>query len=408
MDDTRFSSRQRLVAFLCFFAYLSAYLTRLNISIALPDITEHLGYSDISAVSFIPGTFFWCYALGQLVSGWVGDRVSPKYMIGIGLAGSSLFNILFSLCGSLIPMIFIWGLNGIFQSMLWAPIMRTIVLNFSGKRLGKMTFMMSMTLVFGYSISWSASTVIKNILSWRYVFIVPAALAAVFVCVWFLLYKKEGEISVEGNRSADSRVSALFRLKYFPVMLCLILFVSLSHGIIKESINTWLPTMLESVGIFSLSSTLGVLIIVPVVNFTGIVLMKLIMSKGKANSFFTVFILLVLSLIVAAFAALFSNIHIAVLIGLTIAMSGLTFATNPVLTAYFPIEFARWNCVSTFAGIIDCTIYIGAALSSPLTGLLVNGNDWTPVTVMWVVVLLLASFVSLFLKKCSARFFSNN
>ena len=98
MEDTRFSSRQRLVAFLCFFAYLSAYLTRLNISIALPDITEHLGYSDISAVSFIPGTFFWCYALGQLVSGWVGDRVSPKYMIGIGLAGSSLFNILFSLC----------------------------------------------------------------------------------------------------------------------------------------------------------------------------------------------------------------------------------------------------------------------------------------------------------------------
>lgn len=406
-EQLRFSPRQRLISVLCFCAYLFAYLIRVNLSIALPDITEYLGFSDTSAVGHIPGTFFWTYAIGQLVSGWLGDRISPKYMIGVGLSVSVVINILFAFSNSLSLMIVLWALNGIFQSMLWAPIMKTIVLNFEGERLRKMTFAMSLTLVFGYTISWSASTIIKTFLGWRFVFIIPAILTFVFVICWFVLYKREGERQLISENGASTKLSSLFHIKSFLTVITLIIFVCIFHGIIKESINTWLPTMMDSLGTFSLSSTLGVLIIVPMVNFVGIMLMKFIMSKGKANAFFTIFILLLVSLIVSIVAAIFCDIHVAVLVGLTVAMSGLTFAVNPVLTAFLPLEFAKWNCVSTVAGLIDCAIYVGAAFSSPLTSFLADGSDWSLVTVMWAVVLVVATVASVLLKHFSSKIFAD-
>ncbi|MBQ6051925.1 MAG: MFS transporter [Clostridia bacterium] len=403
----RFTSRQKLIASLCFGAYLSAYLMRVNISIALPDIAKYLGYSDISAIGYIPGAFFWTYALGQLISGWLGDRISPKYMIAVGLFCSVVSNLAFSFASSLSSMIILWAVNGVFQSMLWAPIMKTIVLNFDGVRLGKMTFLMSMTLVVGYSLSWSASTVIKTFLDWRFVFSIPAVVGGIFAVVWTVLYKKDTSVPAFGKNTVSSKFSSLFRLKYFPLTVVLMLAVGLLHGIIKESINTWLPTMMDSFGSFSLSSTLGVLVIVPIINFIGIVFMRVIMAKGKSNSFYTVSVLLVISLAVAVVSVSLSFNTFA-LVALTVALSGLTFASNPVLTAFFPIEFAKWNCVSTVAGTVDCMIYFGAALSSPLTGFLADGSDWSRVTLMWSAVLLLAVISSVLLKKVSAKFFKTN
>lgn len=403
----KFTPRQKLIAFLCFGAYLSAYLIRVNISIALPDISKHLGYTDISSIGYIPGAFFWTYAIGQLISGWIGDRVSPRYMIFVGLFTSALINILFSFSSSFPIMIILWALNGVFQSMLWAPIMKTIVLNFEGIRLGKMTFLMSMTLVVGYSLSWSASTVIKTFLNWHYVFLIPALFSGLFAVVWIILYKKDQKLTAFGEKSFASDFRSLFSLKYFAVTVIFMLIVGLLHGIIKESINTWLPTMMESFGSFSLSSTLGVLVVVPVVNFIGIVLMRTIMSRGRLNSFYTIFILLLISLAVSVLASIFSFSTVALIV-MTVALSGLTFASNPVLTAFFPIEFAKWNCVSTVAGTVDCVIYLGAALSSPLTGFLANGNDWSKVTIMWSVVLFLAAVVSAILKRTSSAFFKSN
>ncbi|MBR5721789.1 MAG: MFS transporter [Clostridia bacterium] len=403
----KFTGRQKLIAILCFGAYLSAYLMRVNISIALPEIAKYLGYTDISAIGYIPGAFFWTYALGQLISGWLGDRISPKYMIAVGLFCSAVINLTFSFASSLTAMIILWAINGAFQSMLWAPIMKTIVLNFEGTRLGKMTFLMSMTLVVGYSLSWSASTIIKTFLDWRFVFSVPAVIGGLFAVVWTVLYKKEESVPAFAQNTVSSKFSSLFRMKYFPATVVLMLAVGLLHGIIKESINTWLPTMMDSFGSFSLSSTLGVLVIVPVINFIGIVFMRMIMAKGKSNSFYTVSVLLIISFAVALLSV-FISLNTVALVVMTIALSGLTFASNPVLTAFFPIEFSKWNCVSTVAGTVDCMIYFGAALSSPLTGFLADGSDWSKVTLMWSAVLLVAVIASVLLKKVSAAFFKTN
>lgn len=109
----------------CFIAYTAAYICRVNLSIAIPGIQSEFGFSNAS-IGLISTSFFWVYALGQLINGFVGDMVSSRTFIFVGLTASALINIAFGLSSVLWMMVLLWSVNGIFQSMLWAPMIKTL------------------------------------------------------------------------------------------------------------------------------------------------------------------------------------------------------------------------------------------------------------------------------------------
>ena len=57
--------------------YLITYMDRSNISVAEPEIAKQFGLSK-SAMGLVLAAFTWAYALGQVPSGWFGDRFGPK------------------------------------------------------------------------------------------------------------------------------------------------------------------------------------------------------------------------------------------------------------------------------------------------------------------------------------------
>jgi sugar phosphate permease len=76
-------SRTRwLVLVLISFMYLITYMDRSNISVAQPEIARQFGLSK-SAMGLILAAFTWAYALGQIPSGWFGDRFGPKRVLAI-------------------------------------------------------------------------------------------------------------------------------------------------------------------------------------------------------------------------------------------------------------------------------------------------------------------------------------
>lgn len=379
---SKFTSKQKLIFILCLIAYTCAYLNRVNISISLPGITNDLGLTNLQTGT-ITSAFFWTYAAGQIISGWLGDRLSPKYMIGIGLAMSSILCFLFSFMNSTLSLSILWALNGLFQSMLWAPIMRIIASNFTGEKLIKATFGISFSLVVGYMISWGTSVLISKMLGWRAIFYIPAVFVALFVVFWFILYKDDEEGVEESLSERKEGGTALRGIKYMPAILTILILVCITHGIVKEGINVWLPTILSQISSFDLESTLGVLLVVPVINFGGILLTKLISDRTKANSYITLVVLFAASVAVALILALTNQISAISMVIFTVLLCGLMFATNPVLTSFIPVSFAQYKCVSTMAGLIDSTIYVGAALSGIFTGLLTTDSDWSGVFWLW-------------------------
>ena len=400
----KFSAYQIKIFLFCWGAYTCAYLNRVNMSIAIPGISADLGIS-ITETGLIAGSFLWTYAIGQLINGWLGDKIPSRYMIGIGLSISALCNFVFSLTDNYYIMIIVWAMNGISQSMLWAPIVHTLSMNFSGNRLMRVSFGMSFTLVFGYLISWTSSSILQSIFNWRMIFLIPSLIVMVFCVIWFSFFKvNPKEYAVCANEKLnenDKKINSIPIYKNKGVMY-LILFVVLGaimHGVIKESINIWLPTMLENVKGFSMESTLGILFIVPIINFMGIFLSKFISLKTKANSYATIVVITVISLIFSIVLLFTQQFSAYILVAVTIILFGLMFAMNPIFTSFLPLTFSKWKVVSTMAGLIDFAIYLGAAFASMLTGYLFEKSGWFAVTIMWFAALVLCLIFTLLSNK---------
>jgi sugar phosphate permease len=64
------------------FMYLITYMDRSNISVAQPEIAKQFGLSK-SAMGLVLAAFTWAYALGQVPSGWFGDRFGPKRVLTV-------------------------------------------------------------------------------------------------------------------------------------------------------------------------------------------------------------------------------------------------------------------------------------------------------------------------------------
>ncbi|MGI6344708.1 MAG: hypothetical protein ACOX18_06575 [Bacillota bacterium] len=79
-----------------------------SVGLFLPD--EHLsgtachwGATGLSKASLgiIGSSFFWTYAPGQVTNGFLGDRVSSRWFIGLGLVSSALLNLWFGFARTL-------------------------------------------------------------------------------------------------------------------------------------------------------------------------------------------------------------------------------------------------------------------------------------------------------------------
>ena len=387
----KFTSKQTLIFVLCLIAYSCAYLNRLHLSIALPSITQSLGIGN-DAAGVITMSFFWTYALGQLVSGWLGDRIPPKYMIGVGLGMSSVCCFILSFMNSTFGISLMWALNGVFQSMLWAPIMKVISDNFEGERLQRASFGMSFSLVIGHMVAWASSSAFDMVFSnWRIIFIVPAVVVAVFVVFWFMLFKggKSESVAKEVGESNIESGFGFLKIKYMPAIFVILMGLCLTHGIVKEGVGTWFPTLLKEFFHITDESAIAVLIIVPVINFAGLLLTKFVSNKTGANSFFMLTVLYVIT-VIATLVLYFCQIIPLVVLVLIILLEGLMYATNPVLTTFIPVSFSKYNCVSTIAGAMDCVIYVGAALATFATGLIApdagaeGSGNWSAVFLLWL------------------------
>ena len=62
------------------FAYLISYMDRGNISVAAPQIARQFHLSP-TQMGLVFSSFVWTYAIGQIPSGWFGDRFGPKAVL---------------------------------------------------------------------------------------------------------------------------------------------------------------------------------------------------------------------------------------------------------------------------------------------------------------------------------------
>jgi sugar phosphate permease len=196
MDARTLRGWRTRIFFICWLTYAGYYLGRVNLAVALPSIQADLHWSK-AAAGLIGSAFYWVYALGQLINGRLGDQLSARRLVAMGLVASALLNLAFGASSALPLMALIWAANGLAQSTGWGPMMKTLARWFEPRQRGRLTALFMPCYVVGHAASWALGGWLCASRGWRYAFIVPGG------CCW--RWRQPGSSSAATGRTTRPR-----------------------------------------------------------------------------------------------------------------------------------------------------------------------------------------------------------
>ncbi|MDR0390079.1 MAG: MFS transporter [Spirochaetaceae bacterium] len=391
---------------LCWFAYISAYFGRVNLSIALPYLHDSYGYSNASLGAVASG-FFVAYAAGQLINGFLGDHFNPRFFVSIGLALAGLSNILFGFSRHLAFLFLFWTINGYVQSMLWGPLVRVVSDSTPGKYLSRATLFFSSSTIFGYLFSYTLVGRITLVLGWKMAFFIPGVILILAAAVWFVSYKPSpaalsaDESAADKNAGTESAASKdipgkgpagiklrVWGLDVFGFLvrtrLWIAALVCMLEGSLKEGLTLWGPTFFSGFQKLPLDRALFLMSLVPLMNCAGLA------ASGIAYKYFrhqekrALVLFMSIALALALLLRITAGLNFVLMDIAFFALLAVILATNNILTAFVPLNFKKERRVSAAAGSLDCAVYIGAAASGPLAGFLADTSGWPGIMNGWI------------------------
>lgn len=365
------------------FIYLFLYNGRQNINLLMTQMAEEFS-TTTAVIGAISSSLFWCYAFGQLINGRLGSYFGYKKFMIVGIIMSTIMNIIISFQNSILVISILWGLNGYFQSMVWASgigvLNRWWPKEKRGFATGIATAFSGLAQIVTY-LSVSLCIELVPELGWRAGFRFQMIPILFMLIPFWLLFKEKPEdvelkpIGVEKNESTNNFFLPYKKLFAKPKMI-LFCFISSIAGIGRYGLLTWIPTyFMESMG---LSITEGIFssILLPIGQAVAMFVFPFLtdkLFKGKREP------MLVLSAIVTFFIMItFPFIHSQNLASIVLFVAGIfSMITGVIWSVAGDIGGREYS--STAVGILDWSVYMGAAIQAFVFGLVKDIFGWSAI-----------------------------
>ena len=406
---------RRRTFLLCWLTYAGFYLGRVNLAMALPAIQAEFQWPK-TAIGLIGTVLFWSYACGQLLMGYLGDRLSARRMVAVGLAVSALLNLAFGSLGALWAMIIVWGLNGWAQATGWGPMMKTLSRRFTPSQRPRLTAFFAPCYVVGHAASWALAGLLVGSWGWRSAFWVPGVLLVLLASVWYLLARDappsapdppftpaDPVAGLDGPAlpSAGAGISAggvahsLLGIVRTP-RLRWALGACFCLAMVRDSLIFWGPTYLVEVQHLSIASAALTSLLIPVSGILGTLIAAWLLHRVGGQHEAPVIAGLAL-LMAAALAAQrlspFTGQWVAPAMFALVALTGQ--GMYALLTTSLPLSRGPEGEVATVAGVLDFFCYLGSGLSAALVGGLQESYGWSSVFLCWLGLALVIALLAL-------------
>ena len=285
---------------------------------------------------------FITYGAGQLVSGVLGDHISPKKLIFLGLSLTVLMNLCIPFCRNPYQMLVVWCFNGFAQSFLWPPL-----ISFCG---------------------------------WRTVFFFSAICGIIMILVWNRYCEDAPVISIENASIQGSSQKNSF---LSPLLLCIMLTIVL-QGMLRDGVTTWMPSYISETYHLSHAAAILTGVLLPLFGLlciqaaSTLYIRKFSNPLSCAGVFFFTGTLSSLALFCstgknAAFSVFFSAL-----------LTGCMHGVNLIQVCMIPPFFKKQGNVSTVSGVLNSCTYIGSATSTYGIAVLSDRIVWSSTLLIWV------------------------
>ena len=364
--------------FLCSLAYFASYITRLDYAAVLVELIQDLNTTKQIASIGVTGSFI-TYGLGMFLAGWLGDKMRPRVLIAIGLVGSSLINLLAGTLHSIYAIAGLWCFNGLFQAMIYPPLMRLMGDNLSTDDLSSGITWVTVSANIATVLLYAVSPVLITLSGWRAVFI-AATVVGVGTTAAFLLGTRNAahNLPVAGGEQRKAPVGYIIkRAGLIPIFFAIVIM-----GVLRDGIQTWMPTYVSEVMHLDSSASILTSVILPVFSVISVTLAKVLYSKVRSvlKGAFITYSIGAIAAMVLVFAFESAPTFGAVMVALiNAAMHG----TNLLLISMLPAFFQKYGKISTFSGLMNAFVYVGAAISTYGIAVISENCGWLTTIVCW-------------------------
>jgi OPA family glycerol-3-phosphate transporter-like MFS transporter len=376
--------RETTLISLCCIVYFVSYITRTNYTASILEIASFMHITLSLAGIAVSGSFI-TYGFGQLVSGFLGDRINPRYLILIGMVATSICNAAVAALPNIHIISIVWCINGFAQAMLWPPMVRMLSENLSTKDYKKGCTYVTIGSITASIVVYLFVPVCIALGSWKWVFGLSAFLGSIIAVIWAMLSKgysvgKPRRKEATGVQKSNSIWNLMVTAGIVPILLVCIL-----HGILRDGIITWMPSYINDT--FRLGNSVSILTgaILPLFGIFSIILGNVISKKTKTEVIAACYIWITAIFACGVLLIVYSNYMVYAILMMaliTACMHGINF----MLIGILPSRFARYGKVAFFSGLLNAATYVGSALSTYIVARLSETYGWKVTIITWLVI----------------------
>ena len=413
---------------ICFLVYCVSYIARGSFSFVRTSMIGAGAVSDQIAGA-ISAAYFIFYAVGQLLNGFLGDRVSPFVMVVTGLIIVISTNIMMTVAQPEGMYVLWWGISGYGHSMLWSPVFFVVSTMINTKMRSFALTAISICAPVGKIASALVSGAVISQGKWQTVFFVVSMIAAGTLLLWMARYITLSQYIVMNSQKSEESVNRETEpkgekaVKLLPMLVAsgviIMLPAMLVHGLFYNGVVELIPTILYNE--YSMSATMSAIIeiIIPIASIAGVffanfVYYKMFKENDMKSASFLMGITLIpigVMLLLGVFKRdgyMLGQYADAIIFVTTYALVYLfQFGFNHVAIVLIPARFAKASYASTVSGIANAINYGGSAISTyGMTYALLKLELWQTVLI-WIGVLLIAWFLVLAARGRWSRFVKN-
>ncbi len=237
-----------------------AYLDRINLSIALPSLSEELGFTGTRFAmtsSWVLTTFLIGYAGANIFGGILTRKAEPKIIVISLMAVWSVATLLTGLIGSLFTLLAMRAILGISEGIYWPQQSRFAKAWFAPSELTRANSLIQyygqyIALTLGFFIL----TPIYDAFGWRVLFYFTGGIGLfIMIPLFWTMLKKESDAPYYKKYEGAPQKLTLKALGGKPFFL--LVFSNLTQAMLFWGVTLWLPMVVKSLGFTGIRQAIG-------------------------------------------------------------------------------------------------------------------------------------------------------
>ena len=362
------------------FTYFISYITRINYGAVISEMVTQTGLAKSELSVALTGCAI-TYGVGQLISGYFGDKVRPKLLITLGLCVTTAMNFLIPLCSHPSQMLVVWCINGFAQAFMWPPMVKLMTALLTAEEYARGSVKVSWGSSFGTIFVYLVSPIIIAAASWKYVFTVSALMGLIGIIIWYRLCP-DVEVAPKQKVQTDGKSDKFS----FPVVLLFIMLAIALQGILRDGVQTWMPSYLSET--FGLENEIAILtgVVLPIFSILCYQASSALYTKVFPNAMVCATVIFGVAAGSALLLYIFAEKNPAISVVLSALLTGCMHGVNVILICMVPACFSHTGRVAAISGMLNACTYVGSAASNYLFPLVSENLGWGATVFMWVVI----------------------